>query len=126
MSIKQRMKILMQAIDGDTAKEAIKVRKKLMVKKLLENCLKYVDVVVVQGLELQLDDGASDQQRLQELTSIDQNRSRTHDSLISLITAVNRMCVQYEIAPIYQGGQNRRDIGDFALDIVGEYFRDRI
>jgi hypothetical protein len=126
MSIKQRVSSLIKAIDADKSEETLKIRKKLMIKNLLESSLKYVDIVVIQGVEIQLDDGASNQQRLQELASIDQNRSRTHDSLISVINAVNRMCVHYEVAPIYQGKENRRDIGDFALEIVGEYFGDRL
>ncbi|HAA09522.1 MAG: hypothetical protein ACOX6F_05985 [Syntrophomonadaceae bacterium] len=126
MSIKQRVESLIEAIESDKSEEKIKVRKKLMIKNLLESSLKYVHIVVIQGVEMQLDDGAGNRQRLQELASIDENRSRTHDSLISVLNAVNRMCAQYELAPIYQGKDNRRDIGDFALEIMEEYFRERL
>lgn len=126
MSIKQRVESLIEAIESDKSEEKIKVRKKLMIKNLLESSLKYVHIVVIQGVEMQLDDGAGNRQRLQELASIDENRSRTHDSLISVLNAVNRMCAHYELAPIYQGKDNRRDIGDFALEIMEEYFRERL
>ena len=126
MSIKQRVESLIEAIESDKSEEKIKVRKKLMIKNLLESSLKYVHIVVIQGVEMQLDDGAGNRQRLQELASIDENRSRTHDSLISVLNAVNRMCAQYELAPIYQGKDNRRDIADFALEIMEEYFRERL
>jgi hypothetical protein len=113
-------------LQADRSEETLKIRKKLMIKNLIESSLKYIQIVVIQGVEMQLDDGAGAPQRLQELAFIDQNRSRTHDRFISEINAINRMCTQYELAPIYQGKEYRRDIGDFALEIVEEYFGDRL
>jgi hypothetical protein len=124
MGIKQRVNLLIQAIETDKSEETLKTRKKQMIKNLLESSLKYVHIVVIQGVEIQVDNGDGDPQRLQELASIDQNRSRAHDSIIGVINAVNRMCVHYELAPIYQGKETRRDIGDFTLEIVSEYFAD--
>ena len=52
MSIKQRVESLIEAIESDKSEEKIKVRKKLMIKNLLESSLKYVLIVVLLGVEM--------------------------------------------------------------------------
>jgi hypothetical protein len=36
------------------------------------------------------------------------------------------MSEKYGLEPIYKGGETRRDKGDFALELVNDYFQDRI
>ncbi len=126
MSVKQRINTLLQVIDAEDAEESLKNRKKSIVQNLLESAVKYIEVVIKQGITIQIKEGYSDRETIEELAGIDQSRSRIHDSLIGQIAVVNRMCSQYGLAPIYQGKDTRRDKGDFALTLVTAYFTDRI
>ncbi|HHV15183.1 MAG TPA: DUF3232 domain-containing protein [Gelria sp.] len=126
MSIKQRINALLRAIDAEDAEESLKNRKKSIVQNLLESAVKYIDIVIKQGITIQINEGNSDRETIEELVGIDQSRSRIHDSLIGQIAVVNRMCSQYGLDPIYQGKDTRIDKGDFALELIIAYFQDRI
>lgn len=48
------------------------------------------------------------------------------NSLISLIKSVNRLCENNGLPRLYEGADERRQMGDFAFELVEEYFRNRI
>lgn len=114
--IKEQIGELMRAIDTQGGA----TREKEVVKNLVASAAKYIDIVVRQGVTIQAE---KDQEML---ASIDQNRSRVHDSLISQIAIVNRLCAKYGITEIYQGADERRAKGDFAMELITSYFLDRI
>ena len=93
MNIKQQIRILLNSINSDTdADDTIKKRKMASINKLLETANKYIAIVVKQGILLQLNEGISDRDILEDLASLDKSRTRIHDSLINQIAIVNRLC----------------------------------
>jgi len=48
----------------------------------------------------------------EELIGIDQSRTRAHNSLISKIDIINRLCEKYGLEPVYSCPAERRAKGD--------------
>jgi hypothetical protein len=127
MSFKQEIGLLINALNAEAGvNEVIKKREIALIANLIESSQKYIGIVVRQGLLLQINNGTSDRDILEELSNIDKSRSRLHDSLIKQIAIINRMSEKYGLEPIYKGGETRRDKGDFALELVNDYFQYRI
>ena len=55
----------------------------------------------------------------------DSRRTIVHNSLISMVDTVNRLCQLHDLSPIYTGDNQRRHYGDFALRLVTELFEER-
>lgn len=55
------------------------------------------------------------------IEKLDRSRRLAHNSFISNIEVVNRICAQIGIEPIYSGPDDRIAKGDFAFAIVEEY-----
>jgi hypothetical protein len=126
MSLKQKIGLLINAVnEGAGTDEAIKKREIALLANLLDSCQKYIGIVVKQGLLLQVHQGTSDRDILEGLADLDRNRSRLHDSLIKQIAIINRMSEKYSLEPLYKGRDDRREKGDFALELINEYFRER-
>jgi len=127
MSFSQKIKLLIYAINSENGvDEDLKKRKIDLMGKLIGTANKYIEIVVRQSFLLQINEGTKNQNVLEELANLDKSRSRIHDSLIGQIAIVNRLCEEYELELIYTGGEARRDKGDFALELVSDYFKDRI
>ncbi|MGR6836624.1 DUF3232 domain-containing protein [Syntrophomonas erecta] len=126
MEIKNHIGQLMARIETSSLSEDMKARQKNLIKEYLQHCLKYVAIVIEQGIAIQEAGTATDQNTLQELADIDKSRSRVHDSLIAKINILNRICEIHEIPPLYMGSDNRREKGDFAFQTISEYFEDRL
>ena len=127
MDTKHQMRLLLDSINFDAgADEIIKKKKIALITKLLGTANKYIEIVVKQGILLQINEGTSDRNILEDLASMDKNRSHIHDSLINQIAIVNRLCAEYKLEPIYNGKEERRYKGDFALKLITDYFQDRI
>lgn len=121
MNEKSRIEKLIAAIEKDQQDDLLRNREINLLKNLVATGVKYVDIVVNQGMTLQ--SGTSELIALEE---IDTKRSRIHDSLIAQISVINRLCEKYGVASIYEGPDDRRSKGDFALNLVQCYFNDRI
>lgn len=121
MSLKEMMGRLIVAIEEQPKEDKLRDREIALIKNLAVAAAKYVDVCVNQTVTLQsgIDDGTV-------LEEIDARRSRAHDSMIAQIAIINRLCDKYHIEAIYDGPDDRRSKGDFALDLVQSYFLDRI
>jgi hypothetical protein len=115
MTIKDQINALLQAIDAQGGP----AREKEVIGNLVAQASKYIDIVVKQGFTAQ----AGESQ--EELIRIDQSRTRAHNSLISQIDIVNRLCEKYGLEPVYNGPDERRIKGDWAVDMINEYFRAR-
>lgn len=120
MSLKEHLGWLIVTIE-EQQDDGLRERKMDLIKNLVTAAVKYVDVCVNQTATLQ--SGIIDNKVFEE---IDVRRSRAHDSLIAQIGIINRLCDKYDIAAIYEGPDDRRSKGDFALDLVRSYFQDRI
>lgn len=121
MNIKGHIEKLIASIEKNQQDDLLRTREINLLKNLVTTAVKYVDIVVNQGMTLQ-----SQRNDLIALEEIDTKRSRIHDSLISQISVVNRLCEKYGVATIYEGPDDRRSKGDFALQLVQSYFEDRI
>lgn len=127
MNLKENIALLINAVNAEPGiDEAIKKREVDLIASLLESCQKYIRIVVKQAFMLQYYEGISERDVLEELVNIDQSRSRAHDSLIKQLAIINRMCEKYGLEPIYKGEDSRREKGDFALELINDYFRGRI
>jgi hypothetical protein len=113
---------LLGAIDREPERESIRN----MISRFFKSCINYVDIVSVQGLAIQTAGNDISPENSQELARIDENRTRAHNSLISQIGTVNRLCQSLEVEPIYSGSENRREKGDFAPELIYSYFHARI
>lgn len=60
------------------------------------------------------------------IQKLDENRSISHNALISNVKVVNRICKKYSLPLIYEGDENDRvKIGNFAGELVNELFMTR-
>ena len=62
----------------------------------------------------------------EKFADLDRRRSICHDSLISSVDSCNRACVRAGAPSIYTGGTERRDYGDYALQLVEALFDERV
>jgi hypothetical protein len=115
MIIKDQINTLLQAIDSQGGP----AREKEVVGNMVTQASKYIEIVVRQGFAAQAGEGQ------EEMIRIDQSRTRAHNSLISQIDIVNRLCEKYGLEPVYTGPDQRRIKGDWALEMINDYFRAR-
>lgn len=112
MTTKDQIGRLLSAIDAQGGPE----NEKQIVGKMVSSVTKYIDIILQQGL--------ADQRGLAKdrQVSVDYDRTRTLSSLISEIDAVNLLCHKYGLEPIYQGPDERRAKGDWALQVITDYY----
>jgi hypothetical protein len=120
--VNDRMLRLLQCIQDDDSNREHKMG---LVYRLVRQSVKYVDVVTEHSYQVQVF-GMQNSMGYSDLEDIDNRRSKTHDSLIALIAAVNRLCEHYGIAALYDGDDERKQKGDFALELVSAYFQTRV
>jgi len=126
-SRKDQLKLLLMAIENDQSiSEELKDRQKIHVLLLIQKAAQYIGKVVEQGVQIQITEEQTDREIKEMLAGLDESRSRIHNSLIAQIQIVNRLCEKYGIEKVYQGGQERRQQGDFAMELVKQYFLNRI
>ena len=98
-----------------------------LIESSIKACSRYV--VAVNDLELYLliqGSTAEGQEYRDTVSSLDRNRSFTHNSLISDVTAMNRLCVKAGIDTVFKGNvANRIEVAEFAKEIVTELFEKR-
>lgn len=61
-----------------------------------------------------------------EVQRLDRSRRLIHDSFISCLNIVNRICADREFPLLYTGSDDRYEKGDFAYLIVGEFSGSRL
>lgn len=69
--------------------------------------------------------GRSGEELRNAVSAADHRRHTVHDTLISDIDIVNRICGQCNIEPIYIGSSVRREYAEFAFRLVQEIFESR-
>lgn len=92
---------------------------------MLNNAADYVrSVVAMEVVAAQVADLYPEEFR-DERESTDRTRSNAHNAFISSVDAVNKICDAHGVPHIYTGGANRRDYGDFAMELVSDIFAKR-
>lgn len=97
-----------------------------LVTEMLKICGAYIQRVnVIEALLISRPSKDPEKYR-QMVTELDKQRSDTHNSLISSITVLNRLCKTADMQPIFEGDtKNRVEVAEFALKVVNEFFNDR-
>jgi len=117
---KQRLSKLISHYSNDTVVLGL-------IESAVKACSRYV--VAVNDLELYLlmnSSSTEGQEYRDTVSSLDRNRSFAHNSLISDVTAMNRLCVKAGIDTVFTGNvDNRIEVAEFAKDLVAEIFESR-
>ncbi|WP_286909609.1 DUF3232 domain-containing protein [Clostridium sp. UBA1652] len=116
--IEKKVNLLISIIKNDE-------EKLLLVVDLLESCSKYSSSVTMLALFSMIGKVKckSIEEYREEMKKLDFIRRVNHQSLISLIKAVDRLCIQNQVPEIY--GKNydeRKEIAIFAHELTNEYF----
>ena len=85
----------------------------------------YVQAVTIMETTARNYAGRSADDLREAVSSTDKSRHNVHNSLISAVDIVNRICAMHGRPPLYTGSELRREYGDFALALVTEVFTAR-
>lgn len=85
----------------------------------------YVQVVISTECKRINYAGRGGEELRKSFSEADSRRTIVHNSLISMVDTVNKLCQLYDLPPIYTGDSQRRYYGDFALQLVTELFEAR-
>lgn len=96
-----------------------------MIKRMIHNAAEYVRAVVIMETAACNVAGLDAAEAREAKESTDRARSLAHDAFISSVNSVNRICERRGVPPIYDGGCERREYGDFAIALVDEIFTKR-
>lgn len=96
-----------------------------MIKKMIHDAADYVRAVVVMETAASNIEGLDSADAKEIRESTDRARSMAHDAFISSVNAVNRICDKHGVPPIYTGSAERREYGDFAMELVEDIFANR-
>ena len=96
-----------------------------MIKKMIHDAADYVRAVVVMETAASNIEGLDSADAKEIRESTDRARSMAHDAFISSVNAVNRICDKHGVPHIYTGSAERREYGDFAMELVAEIFAKR-
>ena len=111
-----RLKALSDAIDDDL---------KDSVEDVVVAAGKYVSAVTTMECMARNYAGRTGTDRREAVEQSDKARTIAHNSFISAVDLANRIAASEGLPPIYTGGPERREYGDFALEIVDEIFKER-
>lgn len=92
---------------------------------MLNNAADYVHSVVAMEVVAARVADLDPEEFREERESTDRTRSNDHNAFISSVDAVNKICDAHGVPHIYTGGTNRRDYGDFAMELVADIFAKR-
>lgn len=93
-----------------------------LVENFVETCNTYVSIVVHMENSIGAARFRLDHEAFKSfVTSLDRRRKATHDALMSSVRVVNR------IEKVFHGDMgDRKEVGDFAKDVVNAYFERRV
>ena len=92
---------------------------------MLNNAADYVrSVVVMEVVAAKVQDfDVDDYKEMREST--DRTRSNDHNTFIDSVKRVNAICDAHGVPHVYNGSDQRREYGDFAMELVAEIFAGR-
>ena len=115
-TIRKRLAALASQCDNDERE---------LIEQMIGNAADYVQTVVKMETIADNVAGRSDTELRSAVSEADHTRTIIHNSLISRVDIVNRICAAHNLPPIYTGDSQRRHYGDFALELVKEIFENR-
>ena len=124
-NIKKRIEGLLSKISTNADKGYVQDATE-MVLDMIKDCANYVDAVsVMVSKRSHLAGAASGEEFRREITEADKHRTIVHNSVIASVDSVNYLCQSLGLEPLYAGGRERRQYGDFAFEVTKDYFTDR-
>lgn len=97
-----------------------------MLEQMIIAAADYVQAVVVMETKASNYMGRKGTEMQEAVASSDSWRTGRHESLMTKVNIVNRICQNHGHTPLYTGDSQREHYGDFALELVDEIFRQRI
>jgi len=96
-----------------------------LIEEMILKAAAYVQAVTIMETTARNYAGRSADELREAVSSTDKSRRNVHNSLISAVDIVNRICVMHGLPLLYTGSERRREYGDFALALVTEVFVNR-
>lgn len=91
---------------------------------MIGDCAGYVGAVVeMEACKSDPEKGGAEYR--EKLSSLDKRRTIAHNSLISKIQTVNRICQNIGIEPVCADNLARAEYGDYAFSVVRGFFENR-
>ena len=97
-----------------------------LIEEMIFNAADYVQVVTTMETKRANYVGRQGADLREVVTMADSARSKIHNSLIARVNAVNRICDAHGLPRLYNGDEQRRHYGDFAIELVNEIFTMRL
>jgi hypothetical protein len=97
-----------------------------MIEQMIIAAADYVQAVVVMETKASNYMGRKGTEMQEAVAASDSWRTGRHESLMTKVNIVNRICEAHGRDPVYTGDSQREHYGDFALELVDEIFRQRI
>jgi len=92
----------------------------------LNDCARYIANVVAMETALTVTRNCMENREYREhIAQLDSSRKRAHDALIASVKILGRLCRLYRVEPIYAGPDERIQIAEFTMQVVGEMFQER-
>ena len=119
--IKNKVNALLEKIKDDADKTSL-------VRDMVDSCANYVDTVVnvenaINVYRFRVEDPSELRVMIQRL---DQTRRIVHNTVISNVRIVDRLCKINGVEPVFGGlDEDRLAIAEFAKKVVDEFFEDR-
>lgn len=119
--IKNKVNALLEKIKDDADKTSL-------VRDMVDSCANYVDTVVnmenaINVYRFRVEDPSELRVMIQRL---DQTRRIVHNTVISNVRIVDRLCKINGVEPVFGGlDEDRLAIAEFAKKVVDEFFKDR-
>ena len=116
MNLMEQLNALTQVCDED---------ERALIEEMILNAGDYVQAVIDTESKRINYAGREGESLRKVFEDADSRRTIVHNSLISMVDTVNKLCQLHELPAIYTGDSQRRHYGDFALQLVTDIFKDR-
>ncbi len=121
---KEKFTALIEAISGSD--EPNKKDDLQVVEDFYQACGEYVQAVVqMEAAIITARDRMEGREYREYLSQLDNSRQHAHEALIASVKILERICLMYQVEPVYQGPTERVPIAEFAMQAVEEVFRKR-
>ena len=96
-----------------------------LIEEMIVNAAEYVRSVIVMETAARNLLGRAAEEYRDDVSAKECSRTMTHNALISEVNIVKRICVNHGQKMIYEGDNERRHYGDFAMELTAEIFGER-
>lgn len=98
----------------------------VLVRDMITNCEVYLQKVIALEAQIITRTAIDSEEYRQRVSEMDKQRSTAHNSLISSVAIVNRLCRIADLPPLFPGNiDNRIEVAEFAMKLVNEMFQHR-